>query len=136
MLGMVVKVALRPTPQKTEWLFDSMAMEETRPRLRTDPWRPIAQQFITGMPTFRPNLREPRPGRCKIDGLATSDIPVLAVIGRDETLHDGATMAERFRQQLPEAQVELVDGANHLVFIDRQDVVAEQLQKFLAAASR
>lgn len=42
-------------------------------------------------------------------------------------------MAERFRQQLPHAQVELVDDANHLMFIDQPDVVTEQLQKFLGA---
>jgi pimeloyl-ACP methyl ester carboxylesterase len=71
--------------------------------------------------------------RCNIERLAASGIPVLAIIGRDETLYDGATMAERFRQQLPHAQVELVDDANHLMFIDQPDVVTEQLQKFLGA---
>lgn len=60
---------------------------------------------------------------------------MLALIPRDETLHDGPTMAERFRQQLPHAQVELVDGANHLILIDRPDVVTNQVQKFLAATS-
>jgi hypothetical protein len=34
-------------------------------------------------------------------------------------------MAERFRQQLPHAQVELVNHANHLTLIDRPDVVTE-----------
>jgi pimeloyl-ACP methyl ester carboxylesterase len=130
LVTMMVKVAPRPTIPKTEWLFDSMAMEPTLPVLRSDPWRPIAQQFIVGIASFKPNLREPRPTRCNIDKLAASGIPVLAVIGRDETLHDGATMAERFRQQLPNAQVELVDDANHLVFIDQQELVSQQLRKF------
>jgi pimeloyl-ACP methyl ester carboxylesterase len=78
-------------------------------------------------------LREPRPVRCNIERLAASAIPVLAIIGRDETLHDGARMAEGFRQRLPRANVELVDDANHLVFIDQPDVVAEQFEKFLDA---
>ena len=43
-------------------------------------------------------------------------------------------MAERFRRQVPHARVVLVDDANHLLFIDQPDVVAEQLRKFLAAA--
>ncbi|MCV7130996.1 MULTISPECIES: alpha/beta fold hydrolase [Mycolicibacterium] len=42
-------------------------------------------------------------------------------------------MAERFRQQLPHAQVELVGDANHLMLIDQPEVVTEQLTKFLAS---
>ena len=100
-----------------------------------DPWHAIAQQFIFGMSNFRANLRESRPGaRCNIERLASSGIPVLAIIGRDETLHDGPTMARRFREQLPHAQVELVDDANHLVAIDQPDVVNEHLRKFLSTS--
>ena len=43
-------------------------------------------------------------------------------------------MAERYRQQLPHAQVHFVDDPNHIVFIDRTDVVTDQLQKFLCTA--
>jgi pimeloyl-ACP methyl ester carboxylesterase len=71
--------------------------------------------------------------RCYLERLAASGIPVLAVIPRDETLHDGPTMTKRFREQLPLADVELVEDANHLVNIDRTDEVAEHLMKFLAA---
>ena len=125
---------VRPKLAKIEAFVDSMAMEKTRPNLRTDPWRPIVQQLIVGMASFRWNMREPRPVRYNIERLAASGIAVLAVIGRDETLHNGATMAERFRRQVPHARVVLVDDANHLVFIDQPDVVAEQVRKFLAAA--
>ena len=125
---------VRPKLAKIEAFVDSMAMEKTRPNLRTDPWRPIVQQLIVGMASFRWNMREPRPVRYNIERLTASGIAVLAVIGRDETLHNGATMAERFRRQVPHARVVLVDDANHLVFIDQPDVVAEQLRKFLAAA--
>lgn len=89
------------------------------------------EQLITGPLTFRRGLREPRPVRCDIQRLADTGIPVLAIVGRDETLHDGAVMAERFRQRLPNAQVRLVDDANHLVFIDQEGVVADELQNFL-----
>jgi pimeloyl-ACP methyl ester carboxylesterase len=133
LLGAILKCSVRPTRAKVETFLDSLAMETTRPQLRTDPWRPIAQQFIMGIPSFRMGMREPRPVRCNIDRLAASGIPVLAIIGRDETLHDGATMAKRFRQQLPQAQVELLDDASHLLFIDQPEAVAEHLRTFLRA---
>jgi pimeloyl-ACP methyl ester carboxylesterase len=129
----IIDVSLRGTPAKIEAFFDSHAAEETRQRMRADPWRPVMQQLITGVATFRRGLREPRPVRCNIQRLADSGIPVLAIIGRDETLHDAATMAERFRRRLPGAQVRLVDGAGHFVFIDQQEIVADELQQFLSA---
>lgn len=65
--------------------------------------------------------------------LAASRIPVLVVVPRGETLHDGTTMASRFRHQLPHARVELIDNANHVVPIDQPDVVNELLATFLSA---
>ena len=55
---------------------------------------------------------------------------VLAMVGRDETLNDGATIGERLRQRLPRARVRLLDDASHLVFIDQRDAVADELRKF------
>ena len=96
----------------------------TAPKLRAGPWHAIAQQFIFGMPNFRANLREPCPGaRCNIERLASSRIPLLILIPRDETGQDGPRTADRYREQLPHARVELVDDSNHIVFIDRTDVV-------------
>jgi pimeloyl-ACP methyl ester carboxylesterase len=71
--------------------------------------------------------------RCNIERLAEIGVPVLAIIGRNETLHDGPTMAERFRRRLPKAQVKLVDDANHLVFIDQTELVLTHLRTFLTA---
>ncbi|MGH3674710.1 MAG: alpha/beta fold hydrolase [Mycobacterium sp.] len=85
---MIYRFQLRSiTPASAGNAFDAWVMPQSRPRLRSDSWRPIAQQFITGM-------------------------------------------AERFRQQLPQARVRLVDDANHLVPIDQPDVVAEELRDF------
>ena len=87
------------------------------------------------MANFRRNIREPRPGmRCNIQPLAASRIPVLALVPRNESGQDGPVMAERYRQQLPHAHVHFVDDPNHIVFIDRTDVVTDQLQKFLCTA--
>jgi pimeloyl-ACP methyl ester carboxylesterase len=40
-------------------------------------------------------------------------------------------MVERFRRQLPGAKVILVNDANHLIFIDQQDLVSDELRAFL-----
>jgi pimeloyl-ACP methyl ester carboxylesterase len=132
LLKMTVKTQFPPTAAKAQWMLDHLVVEKTRPQLRADPWRPIAEQFIFGMPHFRSNLREPRPGmRCDVAPLAASPVPVLALIPRDETGHNGPLMAQRYCQRLPHAHVQLVADSNHLMFIDRTDVVTDQLQKFL-----
>lgn len=134
LVTMTLKTQFPPTAAKARWMFEHLVMERTRPQLRTDPWRPIAEQFIFGMPNFRSNLREPRPGmRCDVTALAASGVPVLVLIPRDETGHDGPMMAERYRQRLPQAQVQLVADSNHFMFIDRTDVVTDQLSTFLDA---
>jgi pimeloyl-ACP methyl ester carboxylesterase len=69
--------------------------------------------------------------RCNIERLAESGIPVLAIISRNENLHDGPTIVERFRRRPPKAQVKLVDDANHLVFIDQTELVLTHLRNFL-----
>jgi pimeloyl-ACP methyl ester carboxylesterase len=129
----IIDVRIRGTPETIEAFLDSHGPERTRQLMRVDPWRPIMQQLITGLATFRRGLREPRPMHCILGPLADSGLPVLVIIGRDETLHDGTRMAERFRQGLPGAQVILVNDAGHFIFIDQQEVVADELQRFLSA---
>lgn len=58
-------------------------------------------------------------------------IPVLALIGRDESANNGPKAATRFRQQLPEARIELVDDANHMVMVDQFEIVEKLLADFL-----
>jgi pimeloyl-ACP methyl ester carboxylesterase len=128
----LVRYAARPRPGPIAEMLDWMVMPPTRPRLREDPWRPVAQQFVTGMCGFRANLREPKPATCKgLDRVAAARIPTLVVIGRQEVLHDAEDLATRFRQALPHARVELLDDANHLLFIDQQQAVAALLDDFL-----
>jgi hypothetical protein len=70
------------------------------------------QQLITGLASFRRGLREPRPVHCNLRRLADSGVPILVLIS-DETLHDG-----------------------HFIFIDQQQVVADELRSFLAGKAR
>ena len=109
---------VRPTERRIQSLLDATVMPTNRGLLRQEPWRPIMQQFIAGAIGFKPasgNL----PKRCDLQRLSSAQIPVLAIIGRDESIHSGPKMATRFRQQLPEARVELVDDANHNLFVDQ-----------------
>ena len=43
-------------------------------------------------------------------------------------------MAERFRSKLPRARIELIKEANHPVFIDQTEQVADLLRAFLQDA--
>jgi pimeloyl-ACP methyl ester carboxylesterase len=72
-----------------------------------------------------------RPTRCGLGPLSAARIPVLVIIGRDEWLHDGPKMAARFRQQLPDARIEIVDDANHIIPIDQPQIVEKLLADFL-----
>jgi len=99
--------------------------------MREDPWRLIVQQYVTGTLGFKKALIAVRPTRCDLQRLASAQIPVLALIGRDESLHDGPKMAAQFRERLPEARIELIDDANHLIPIDRPEIVEKLLGDFL-----
>ena len=121
---------VRPTERRVQSLLDATVMPTNRGLLREEPWRPIMQQFIAGTIGFKlasGNL----PKRCDLQRLSSAQIPVLAIIGRDETFHSGPTMATRFRRQLPEACIELVDDANHNLFVDQFDIVEKLLADFL-----
>ena len=121
---------VQSTERRIQSLLDATVMPTNRGLLRQEPWRPIMQQFIAGAIGFKPasgNL----PERCDLQRLSSAQIPVLAIIGRDETFHSGPKMATRFRQQLPEARIELVDDANHNLFVDQFDIVVKLLTEFL-----
>ncbi|WP_280829976.1 alpha/beta hydrolase [Mycobacterium sp. OTB74] len=121
---------VRPTERRVQSLLDATVMPTNRGLLRQEPWGPIIQQFIAGTIGFKPasgNL----PKRCDLQRLSSAQIPVVAIIGRDETFHSGPKMATRFRQQLPEARIELLDDANHNLFVDQTDIVEKLLADFL-----
>jgi pimeloyl-ACP methyl ester carboxylesterase len=93
------------------------------------------QQFISGAIGFKLALSNARPKLigldCDLQRLSASRIPVLAIIGRDESLHNGPRTASRLREQLPEARIELVEHANHMVMVDQPEIVEKLLTDFL-----
>jgi pimeloyl-ACP methyl ester carboxylesterase len=108
-----------------------MATPAGRQRLRADPWRLVREQFIIGTLSFRPALISVRPTRCDLRALAAAEFPIMATIGKQESLHDGPKMASRLRRQLPAAHIAEIDGANHIVPADQPQIVERLLVDFL-----
>jgi pimeloyl-ACP methyl ester carboxylesterase len=133
MLSAYYATYLRPTDARLETFIGATATPAGRHRLCQDPWRPIIQQFVTGTIGFKKPILTVRPTRCDLQRLASAQFPVLVIVGREESLHDGPRMADRLRRRLPHARVELLDEANHLIPIDQPVVVENLLTDFLSA---
>ena len=132
LLRLLYDTTFRPTEAHLESFFDTLVTATGRQRLRQEPWQLIVQQFVVGMIGFKPaRIGAVRPTRCDLGPLAAAQIPVLVMIGRDESLHDGPKMAVRFRQRLPEARIEIINDANHLIPIDQPQIVEKLLTDFL-----
>jgi pimeloyl-ACP methyl ester carboxylesterase len=131
LISAIFVAGVRPTAARLERFVDSMAMPVTAPRLRDDPWRCVVQQFVVGTQTYRSRLGEPLPRPARLERLAAAQFPVLVLVGRQETLHDGPRMAARFRERVPRARVEVVDQANHLLVMDQTERAGELLREFL-----
>jgi pimeloyl-ACP methyl ester carboxylesterase len=128
----VYRMAIRPSEANVESFFDTVVTPAGRGRLRQDPWQLIVQQCVVGMMGFKfAFIGAVRPTRCDLGPLAAARIPVLVMIGRDESVHDGPKTAARFRQQLPEARIEIVDDANHIIPVDQPQLVEKLLTDFL-----
>ncbi len=128
----VPAVMVRPTPAKLGAYVDWMVMPASRERSRQAPWQDVRDLFCL-LGTFRPNLREAHPAKADLSPLASCGIPTLVLVGRDECMHDGPEMAARFTDVWPLADVEVVDEARHLVFIDQTDLVSDRLRDFLGS---
>lgn len=124
--------SLRPNAVRVGAFLDTMATPAGRQRLHQDPpWRLVREQFINGTLAFKPALITVLPLRCDPRALACAQFPVLAIIGRQESVHDGPRMAKRLREQLPAARIELVNDANHIITVDQPEIVERLLADFL-----
>lgn len=124
-----------PSEHSVQSFIDSMVMPTNRELLRQQPWQPMMQQFINGALGFKKsplNGARPKPwDSCDLQRIASARIPVLAIVAKHESLYNGPKTAARLRQQLPNAQIELVDGANHMVMVDQSEIVEKLLAEFL-----
>jgi pimeloyl-ACP methyl ester carboxylesterase len=75
------------------------------------------QETIRDRPDSRPTL-------------ATVDVPVLVLVGEEDVLTPPAD-SEAMASALPDARLVRVPGAGHLLPLERPDVVAEELLRFL-----
>ena len=127
-------MSVRPTDRRVASLLDTMVMPTNRRLLRQEPWRPMMQQFASGAVGFKFSLSNARPtrrrGDCDLRRLSSARIRVLAIVAKDESLYNGPTAATRFRQQLPEARIEFVNDANHMVMVDQTEIVEKLLADF------
>ena len=130
MVRALATLGVWPTERRVQSMLDTLVMPTNRGLLRQEPWRPIMQQLIAGIMGFK-SASGDVPKRCDLQRLSSAQIPVLAIIGRDESLHSGPKMAARLRKQLPEARIELLDDANHAIYIDQFDIVEKLLADFL-----
>lgn len=110
-------------------------MPQNRKLLRQQPWMPSMSQFVYGAMHFKMSFRnaQPRPwpfrSDCELDRLTA--VPVLAVIGRDESALNGPKAARMLRETLPDARIEVVDDANHIVMADQAATVEKLLVELL-----
>lgn len=125
-----------PLKERHVWrVLDTMVVPQNRKMLRQQPWMPSMRQFVCGTTNFNMSLRnaQPRPWpfRSDCDLARLMAIPVLAVIGRDESALNGPRAATMLRESLPDARVEVVDDANHMVMVDQAATVEKLLVEFL-----
>lgn len=137
MLRGLAPLLLPLKPQHVWSILDTMVMPSNRCLLRQQPWLPAMQQFVSGTANFRMSFTNaqprpwPLPSDCDLNRLARAHIPVLGVIGRDESALNGPKSAALLRRRLPEAQIEVIDDANHMVVVDGFSKVNELLGRFL-----
>jgi pimeloyl-ACP methyl ester carboxylesterase len=90
----------------------------------------MVRQLVLGLAQYRQNLCEPRSVRYNM--IASPKAPCACWRSLAATRPARRTQdARRLHQRLPNAQVDLVEDANHLIFIDQPEVVAESVEKFL-----
>lgn len=129
-----------PLKERHVWrVLETMVVPQNRTLLHQQPWMPSMRQFIYGAMNFKMSLGNPQPrpwplrSDCDLDRLMA--IPVLAVIGRDESALNGPKAAIMLRESLPDARIEVVDDANHMVNVDQTATVQKLLVEFLGDAN-
>ncbi len=124
---------LRPRPETLRGFMATMYTSETAAQLEGSVFGQVIDQYVGGIMEFRSSTREARPRTYPAEALAALTMPVLVIIGDEESVCDGPRAAGIARRRLPDARVELVAHANHSVTADQPEVVEQLLREFLAA---
>jgi pimeloyl-ACP methyl ester carboxylesterase len=123
---------VRPTPARVRRFMESTCTAGTVAAFGSNDFGRVVELHVTGAPAFRAAAREAVPTTYRPDALSVLTMPVLLVVGRDETVCDGSRSAVVARAGIPHARIELLDDANHSVFADQQEAVDRILAEFLA----
>jgi pimeloyl-ACP methyl ester carboxylesterase len=124
---------IRPRAETARKFISTAYTPTTGAQLHDSDFGRVIDQYVVGVPRFRGSMREARPSTYNSDALAALTMPVLVVIGADETVCNGPRSAQIAQQRLPDAQVELVADANHCAFADQPAIIDSLLNDFLNA---
>jgi pimeloyl-ACP methyl ester carboxylesterase len=125
---------IRPRPDSLQRFARTLFMPETYEQMNSLPYAVVLDQYFVGMSGFKMASREAMPSVYKPSRLAALTMPTMVVIGENETVCNGAKAAAKARRSLPQARVELLANANHMVNVDRRDELAGLLKEFFAEA--
>jgi pimeloyl-ACP methyl ester carboxylesterase len=128
----ITTYAVRPTPGRVRRFMASTCAPATEAAFGSSAFGRVVDQHVVGAPAFRGATREALPCTYDRDALSALVMPVLLVVGRDETVCDGPRSTAIARERIPHARVELLDDANHAVFADQHEAVDRILAEFLA----
>lgn len=90
---------------------------------------PVAEMIEAGMQHYR--LRLPQPTRIPEEGLASLDIPVLAIIAGQSVIHNPQSAAATARRALASGEVIVFPDASHAVTGEHPTEIATAIYRFL-----
>lgn len=91
---------------------------------------PVIQQLLVGTKTLKPRMKV-YPGVFTDSELAGIGAPAYLLFGEREVLYSPCSAAERARRVMPEASVEIIPAAGHLLVMERPEFVNQRILGFL-----
>jgi pimeloyl-ACP methyl ester carboxylesterase len=103
---------------------------------KTDLRDRIDEQFVQGMTTFIPGYDDilPMMKAHSARKLSSLPMPIMALFGEHEVIYEPHEAAEQARAVWPNAQVEVVKGAGHMMMFDQPDVVLDRVRSFFSGS--
>jgi pimeloyl-ACP methyl ester carboxylesterase len=124
---------VRPRRSVAERFIATTYTSETAARLPESSFGRVVEQYLIGVPGFRGSIGDARPTTYSKDDLSKLTMPVLFVVGADESVCDGPRSADVARERMPSARAEVIDDANHSIIADQRERLDDLLRAFLAS---
>jgi pimeloyl-ACP methyl ester carboxylesterase len=116
----------RDAKMETFWRRHYVGTEPSPLQARFD------HQFLVGSKYLRTPVRDRIATTFRKARVAKLTMPVLVVFADQDVLQDATTLAAKVADRLPDARVEVVSGAGHMLTFDQLDAVAALVGSFLA----